>query len=444
MAWITSGISGCGLFLTASPIVRRVREIICKLPAATWGGVRSGGRLRRNRGSWFPTLRLKKAKDGAPAVVTEWGFRGAILLGVDLQIALKQARLILEQEKRAPTLGYTYSSDKWPINVYFSLHAQAGKNLPLTGIYALADMRKTRPREVWENPNLWKFGSRNYELLVLILNQLDSSQGEGLLRILVNEERQRPHHLGAGRSQFPSWGGDTSALPLLAEVCVRNGFFDNFLAELNSAEVPNGNVAVMLIQLEETLSLNFNVFTEGDLEAMPSKLGRLYEVAERQTWSERYTRGAHGAKEHNPHYRVGWSNLGNEIVSAIDALLIGCKKAQYLYVEGALRQSPNLEIESDKAKVESFLVELGFSKDMVGALNAAETEYKSTATVFELKSCFGHLRSFLEFLHRETADTIARVAGETVADKWGAVTFYLRGKGLFTTQHEAFAISLTH
>lgn len=361
---------------------------------------------------------------------------------MDLQSALKQARLILEQEKREPTLGYSYTSDKWPINVHFSLNAQAGKNLFLAGIYALTSMRKTRPRDVWEDPNLWKFSSRNYDLVTLILNQLDSLRKEEFLGILIEEELQRPHHLGSGRSRFPSWNGDTSALPLLAEVCVRNESFDTLLAKLYPAEMPNANVAVMLIQLEETLSLNFNVFTENDLEQMPKKLSRLYDVAERQTWSERYMRGARGVKEQNPHYRIGWSDVGKEIVNAINALLIGCKKGQYLYLEGALRQSPNFDIENDKAKVESFLVKLGFSKEMVGALNAAETEYKSTATVFELKNCFGHLRSFLEFLHRESAYAITKASGETVAGKWGAVTVYLRDKGLFTTQHEAFAISL--
>lgn len=97
--------------------------------------------------------------------------------------------------------------------------------------------------------------------------------------------------------------------------------------------------------------------------------------------------------------------------------------------------------ESDKVKVESFLVKLGFSGDMVKSLNAAESDYKSTATAFELKNCLGHLRSFLEYLHREAAKAVA-VSGGSVEDTWGKATLYLGQQGYFTTQHESFVTSL--
>ncbi|MGA2534831.1 MAG: hypothetical protein ABSF53_02360 [Terracidiphilus sp.] len=43
-----------------------------------------------------------------------------------------------------------------------------------------------------------------------------------------------------------------------------------------------------------------------------------------------------------------------------------------------MQQKPNFEIEDDKRKIEGFLAKLGFSNAMIGAMNAAETEYKST------------------------------------------------------------------
>jgi hypothetical protein len=101
-----------------------------------------------------------------------------------------------------------------------------------------------------------------------------------------------------------------------------------------------------------------------------------------------------------------------------------------------------LAIESDKAKVEGFLVKLGFSDDMVKTLNGAESDYKSTASAFELKNCLGHLRSFLEHLHRESAKAIAAAAKLTSVDRWGDAICFLRQQGIFTKQHEAFVAAL--
>ena len=42
----------------------------------------------------------------------------------------------------------------------------------------------------------------------------------------------------------------------------------------------------------------------------------------------------------------------------------------------------------------------------------------------------------------EAAKAVAASAGETVEDKWGAATLYLRQKSFLTTKHEAFSASL--
>jgi hypothetical protein len=108
-------------------------------------------------------------------------------------------------------------------------------------------------------------------------------------------------------------------------------------------------------------------------------------------------------------------------------------------LKGALQDLPNLEIESDKIKVEDFLVKLGFRSDMVAALDAAEKDYRSTSTTFELKNCLGHLRTFLEHLHRDAAKAVAAATpGTVIEDKWGAATSYLRQQGFFTQKHEDF------
>ena len=75
-------------------------------------------------------------------------------------------------------------------------------------------------------------------------------------------------------------------------------------------------------------------------------------------------------------------------------------------------------------------------------MNAAESDYKSTASAFELKNCLGHLRSFLEHPHRESVKSIAAAAGQTVVDRWGDATLYLRQQGYFTKQHKTFITSV--
>lgn len=108
-----------------------------------------------------------------------------------------------------------------------------------------------------------------------------------------------------------------------------------------------------------------------------------------------------------------------------------------------MHELPNLELENDRVLVVGYLERLGFSPDMVEALNAAERYYKITATPFELKSCFSHLRSFLEHLHRESAKAVAALAGEIIPkDTWGCATVYLRQKDYFTKHHEDFSTSL--
>jgi hypothetical protein len=59
-----------------------------------------------------------------------------------------------------------------------------------------------------------------------------------------------------------------------------------------------------------------------------------------------------------------------------------------------------------------------------------------------LKNSLGHLRSFIEHLHRDAAKTISVSAGATVEDRWGPSLVYLRQQGFFTLQHEEFVAKL--
>jgi hypothetical protein len=196
----------------------------------------------------------------------------------------------------------------------------------------------------------------------------------------------------------------------------------------------------MMLQLEETIALNWDLFSNEQLLEIPKWLASLRETADRQTYSARGPSG--GPMVENPHYISGREHQANQIVKSIDGIAKECRQARFWYLKGMLQRTVNLEVEGDKARVEGFLVKLGFRSDLVAALDAAERDYKSTSTAFELKNCLGHLRSFIEHIHRDAAKAIATATGTTIEDRWGPALIYLRKQSIFTLQHEEFIAKL--
>ncbi len=367
-----------------------------------------------------------------------------MIRSVNLREAVQKAIQVLEEEQVAPTLGYRYAPDKWPTS-FFQYGPEPDRWTPaLAGHRALEAERKSRPRQVHEDPRLYAFESTNYTLLVTIFGQVaDTDRQSFIARLLDLVRKTADAHSQAYGTYFPSYERQTSALALLAEFCVRSGYLKHLLAATTETKMPAVGLAIMLNEIEEMIALNFNLLSQGELESMPSDLLHLRNVAERQTYGRIRVRGGPvKPTEQNPDYRPGFEAVGREIVSAIDAITEECRKARYWYLKGELQELPNLEIERDRLQVESYLLKLGFRHDMVRALDAAESDYKSTASAFELKNCLGHLRSFLEHLHRESAKSIAAAAGHSFIDRWGDATLYLRQQGFFSKQHESFVSSL--
>ena len=346
-----------------------------------------------------------------------------------LNEAMKKASQILEEEQTQPTISYNY---KGPI--------EAPGWTVATGNLILANERRGRPRPVHEDPKLYEFKSTNFDLLVKIFSQVaEVDRPEFLSQLLEWVRKARPAQV-LRAVYFPIYQGCTSALALLAEFCVRTGHLKELLEATTVLTLPMASLVIMLMEIEEMIALNFNLFSDSELESIPTALNHQRGIAVLQTFAARGEVGK--PMKPNPHYVRGFEAAGKEIVAAIDGIREECRKARYFYLKGALQELPNLEIESDKLKVEGFLVKLGFSKDMVRALDAAENDYKATATTFELKNCLGHLRSFLEHLHREAAKSVVAKVGATVPDTWGDATLYLRQQGYFTLQHERFSASL--
>jgi hypothetical protein len=357
---------------------------------------------------------------------------------MEIKEALQKAEQILDEEYQRPTVGYK--------DVSLELAVQSTAK-PLTRdqiifvarMKHLSELRLESPRSVAEMPMFYTFGGTNFDLMLKLFGTVNTNEREVFIaHILERVKMGLVANPGAWKYEFPKFDNYVSDTPLIAEFCIRTNNKNAFFKAIAEIEIPSYAAAIMLTQLEETIALNFNVFSDEELANIPKWLKSLHQVAERQTYSAR----GNGQMVKNPHYRPGRERQSNRILGAIDGIERQCQQARYWYLKGALQQTVNLEVESDKAKVESFLTSLGFSPEMEKALTAAENDYKSMADPFELKSCLGHLRTFLEHLHRDAAVSIAATLGEPLADKWGEATVFLRKQGFLTKREEEFSTAL--
>jgi hypothetical protein len=362
---------------------------------------------------------------------------------MDLAQALQDAMHIFEEERVRPTLGYRYVSKEWPQSMKweeYTLKPQ-GYTSVTAGIAGLGKMRTMRPREVVEDPKAYQFESVNFDLLLAIMNQLAPERRPEFVGWLVNTlltaapVKRHEHQI-----PFPSWSHLTSSLSLLAEFCIRTGHAQTLLDGTHQLKMPSSAVAIMLMEIEEIIALNYNLFSRAEIDNLPKSLAYLREISDLQTWSSKRQRGK--PEITNPKYRQGYNLQGSEIVKAVDGITQECNQARYFYLKGVLQRSTNLEIESDKTKVIGFLDSLGFDPKLIASLAKAESLYRASADAFDLKSCLGHIRSFYEHLNIDGGQAIAKDMSTTVLDKWDPTITFLKNRSFLTEPQEKFARGL--
>jgi hypothetical protein len=375
-----------------------------------------------------------------------------ILRFMELTVALQSTNQILFQEAQRPTVFYDDLGVDWVSETkWLTAALKAGEVLKPEALAVMADgsrrlnifgMRSQTPRRVSETPQQYRFRSLNYDLLLKVFDQVHEDDQLEFIAALRKEIETKGDTAFPAKDYFvPVVAGKVSSFPLIAEFLIRTGHTKELFETVGQMQIPTMGVAIMLTHLVDLIAFNFTLFSEAEYTKMTTLIYPFRERAHLQTHAAFGYRGQ-GIPVSNPHHKPGRETEAHQIVTSIDSIMGLITEAQYLYLKGALQDSPNVEIQNDKLQVEGFLNKLGFSKEMVGALNAAESEYRSTANAFELKNCLGILRSFLEHLHRESVRAIATAAGDTVPDKWGPATDYLSKKGFFTKQHEAFITSL--
>jgi transposase len=356
---------------------------------------------------------------------------------------LNEAKLavdqILHEECQRPTIGYEDIANEWVQHYKELTPEEIGAWTKITGSPRknLWAQRKDRVRDVTETPQIYRFGGINYDLLMTAYGQLAEELRPDLMAYLLRRvERGGTHVFPKPEGYpFPSFASDVSELPLVAEFSIRTGHGELLFQTTAKAKVPTKSLAIMMIQLEETFALQWNLFSSDQLAHVYEWLKPLRETADKQTHSSRGTRGK---MVENPEYKPGRERESNQIVDSIDRIAGYCQRGRFFYLKGTLQQNTNFEVENDKSKVEEFLSRLGFSADLMRALNEAEKDYRDSASPFELKNCLTHFRGFIEHLHLEAAQHIAKTTPDSTHD-WDMSTSFLRKHDFITSQQEKLA-----
>jgi hypothetical protein len=365
----------------------------------------------------------------------------AILPGMEIEEGIEAMSRILHEERQRPTAGYKQRPE-------FEVGETGKRTFTLTTAVTglalqvnLAQERKKRPRRVQQDTDIYEFGGANYELLLRLFGEIRESDRARFIEEMLKFVRNGGYRTKvATELHFPTFNTFISDTPLIAEFCIRMGHFKELLEAAATVKFPTDALVIMLMQIEETVALNFDLFTKEKLKHIQLLLKPIREMADLQKHGSRHS--ASGKTVDNPHYKPGREYQANELVKAIDGITNECDQAIFFYIKGALEKTRNPEVEGDRVDVVAFLDTLGFSPILKEALEEGEKQYRDDATTFELKSCFGHLRSFLEIMHRDSAKAIASKAKESPGRKWGEWLAYLRDKGIFTPQHDAFISSV--
>lgn len=353
---------------------------------------------------------------------------------MDLNEAKIAVDQILDEESQRPT-------------IFYELRGKDFKERLRELVLSMENARELRNRsmgqhgspvrEVSETPEIHELRSTNYKLLMSVYSQIpENNRFELIAHILRRVEKGGPRYNPCPPSYiFPQFLETVCELPLVAEFSIRTGNAEHFFQATTKTDIPTIPLAIMMLHLETTLTLQWNMFSSEQLAQVSERLEPLRKMAEQQMEPSRVQSGK---VVHNERYQRGRERQSRQIVDSIDHIAQYCERARYFYLKGALQQKTIIEVENDKFKVEEFLSNLGFSDSLMLALNEAEKDYRDSASPFELKNCLIHFRGFMEHLHLEAAQYIAKIMPGSVHD-WDTSTAFLRKNGYITIQQEKFA-----
>ena len=343
---------------------------------------------------------------------------------MDLSDALRKIGQILGEERINPTVAYQLSKAK-----VMSLGAAA----PL---YQFADFyqRRVHPRPINPDPTEYQFKSTNFDLLCALFEQIPEHNKQALYANISSKicDAESFRHKYSEVVKAGSWTWCSSELPLVAEFLVRTGRKDLLISILFEAAVSPG-LTLLLLHIEEMITFDFTLFAEPEYERIASAAKTIMYSVEKERKKPKLSNTVASNTRHH---------VVQEIPQLCNAIVEQCRSAAYLYVKGSLLPGMNLEINQDKNRVRNFLEKLGFTPLLIQSLDEAEKLYQTAATPFELKSCLGHLRSFVEQLHLQACVGAHKKYSGSVPSKWGEALKYLIDNKILTKQEEQFFASL--
>lgn len=343
---------------------------------------------------------------------------------MDLELAVKRANQILDEERTHPTVAYRPSSK------LTSGGNPQGLAAYMFATKLLGQYRNERPREVIEDSSSFECASVNRELLSALLSQVDNR--DAFVASLLKRLYSYPGCVYSRKVPYPAWAGYVSEFPLITDFCVRNGFQARLVSALSQTSTFMPGHAVLMLHMEEIVAFDFMLFGEEALEKLSQNMATLKERANKQLKEGPVVAFPSPKQEAS---FISKPDYLKSIAECADGLREQCRKARYLYLKASLLQGLNLEVNQDKAVVIGHLERLGFSKPLIESLNHAELLYRQSSTPLDWKSCMGHLRSFLENLHVEAE-------GSRPAVRWGPCLTRLRERDLLSLQEEQFVASL--
>jgi hypothetical protein len=352
---------------------------------------------------------------------------------IDLKETIEKAYQVLDEERALPTVKYGAAIDPTKNSVTNATN--------LIGAMYLGSMRSERPRQVTEDPAMFRFQSVNYNLLCTIFSQVPADSRPSFIRDISLRLKSERSCARNRTNEFPRWNGFASESPLVAEFLVRNGGKNELFAILFDKTprfIPSH--ALLLLQLEEMIALNYSIFTDSEYGQLSEVIKSFAAVAAalHQDYLKRNIFDVHYQEIGN----VNGRKLCYDIILSSNGIIEECRKARYLYLKGLLLEGVNLEINQDKTSVETYLHQLGFTRPLIDSLNEAERLYLNQATQFDFKNCLGHLRSFLESLQAQAMPAINSKCGGTLRIDWGGGLAYLAQKSVVSKAEEQFAVGL--
>lgn len=348
---------------------------------------------------------------------------------MELRKAIDKANQILDEERWNPTVQYSLRLGAikidGPLGEALGVLTLAGEPRMLQNI------RSQRPRQIEDNPRKWEFKSVNYDLLCALLSRVPEDSRPALRSAVVARLASRPGYSKPKANIQPSWNGLVSEFPLIAEFCTRSGAKEGFFRALGEMSLGYGH-AVLLRHIEDMIALNFNVLDEGDYRVLTTAMISAGDTARKQLelCADETAPGA------------GIITFYEEIVQATEAIKEECRKAQYLYLKGALLEGLNLEVNQDKVVVESYLKGQGFTNGLIESLNYTERIYQSASSGFDFKNCMTHLRSFMAKLHAEGLTKFHIVGTGPLGREWGWGLKQLQAQGVLSITEERYVSAL--